>query len=191
MDTSEGVGAAAAAAASPATAAAAAASTPPDAPSSALAAAPASSASAPSASPAPTPADEDEEDALINDNFDEEDLTDVKEPSGKKRGRGRPPAAASAASSVSVPADALERLNDLLQRTEQFAKFVPTKAEMKKGSARRDTTRVDMPPASRQLRADFESHHRHRSVCPCVPTVVVAPVGITSVQRRRLRTKSW
>lgn len=86
-------------------------------------------------SPAPTATDEAEEDALINDNFDEEDAMDVKEDGPKKR-RGRPPsAAAAAASSSSIGADALDRLNELLQKTEQFAKFLPSKVEKKKGSA--------------------------------------------------------
>lgn len=108
----------------PATAAAAAASTTIS-----------SSSSAPQPSPSPNPGDEAEEDELINndadgDNFDEDDVTDSK-PTPRKRSNAAPPA----------PGEALQRLNELLQRTEQFAKFVPTKAENKKASDNRLNTR--------------------------------------------------
>ena len=122
--TAQPAAAAAAADTSSGAAAAAAASSPPAASASA-------SASAPSASPTSAQDDADE-DALINDdNIAEEDITGDATPAKKKRGRA---AAGPAAPSTGPPADALERLNDLLRKTEQFGKFIgTTSAPEKKG----------------------------------------------------------
>lgn len=76
--------------------------------------------------------DDADEDALINGDIAEEDITGDSTPAKKKRGRA---AAAPAVPSTGPPADALERLNDLLRKTEQFGKFIGTaNAPEKKGS---------------------------------------------------------
>jgi hypothetical protein len=84
---------------------------------------------APAPSPQPSHADSDpDEDRLINETITEEDVTDVKEAEdGPKKRRGRQP-------QVQVPGDAMDRLNELLRKTEQFAQFInPTKPNEKKG----------------------------------------------------------
>jgi hypothetical protein len=124
MDTTDYAAAAAAsssAAASPPPAAAAAAS---------------SSSSSVLPSPRGTPTNgngngnESEEEDIIPEGLTEEQLLEDAAPPKKKRGR----ASTSAVASSSGPApDALERLNELLQKTEQFSKFLATTKPEKKG----------------------------------------------------------
>lgn len=93
-------------------------------------------AAAPPAAPSPAPsttAASDDDVAAITEDVAEEDLVDVKEDSpaakkGRRGGRGT-----SATPTVTAaPADALERLNELLRKTEQFSKFVVADKKGKK-----------------------------------------------------------
>ena len=162
MDTSDNAGAADAAAASAASPAAPAPAPTEAASSSTAAAAASSSAAAAAASPSATAGGESDDDDIV---VNEKDLTEDAitggegaPPPGPKKRRGRPAAAAADATPRVIGADALERLNELLRRTEQFAKFVPSDSAKKggkgKSSGGRHHERAEEEAEDKELVAD-------------------------------------
>jgi len=188
----------AAAAAAPTETAPAPVATPPAAAASAAPAA-AAAASAPSASPAPAAAaagggdDSESDDVEVREDMTEEELLSAAAPAPKKK-RGRP-AAAPAAPSTGPPPDALDRLNELLRKTEQFSKFIsaPAKDTKGRGRAGRQHERAEEEAEDKELVAD-ELQQESKQTWPDhldeQPTSVVKDKGM-SMRDYQLEALNW